>query len=190
MQAALDRGSICRIRDVLFGSEHVLTTAHRQEGLSRSFLHALAATAGANITIDRAYDYGVDCTINPVSDGRRRVETGFPIEFQLKSTKNWSESEHYIEYDLEAKTYNDLVSRHALAIPLYLAVLCLPPHEKQWFISTERYQKIRKCCYFYKPTGSITKNSSTIRIKIPRANLLTPQNLNRLLMLARRSVGA
>lgn len=168
----------------------MITTAHKQEGLSRSFLHALAATAGANISVNRSYDYGIDCTVNPVSDGPRHVETGFPIEFQLKSTINWVVINDHIQYDLEVKTYNDIVSRHKLAIPLYLALMCLPKKDSSWFVSTEKRQIIKKCCYYFKPEGPVSANRSTVRISIPRKNLLTPDSLNSLLAHARTAIGA
>jgi hypothetical protein len=45
----------------------------------------------------------------------RRVESGFSLSFQLKASTKWQLDSTYVIYDLEAKTYNDLILSEALA---------------------------------------------------------------------------
>jgi uncharacterized protein DUF4365 len=97
----------------------LITENHTQECLSLAFVHALTGVAGVNLQIAHRHDYGIDGSFRPVSTGARHIETGFPVDFQLKSTINWEYAEDHIVYDLEAKTYNDLVGRDPTASPAF-----------------------------------------------------------------------
>ena len=106
----------------------MLTEQHIEEGLSRACVQAIAAMAGLNLSI-REYDYGVDGTFHEVANvNGRRIESGFCLHFQLKASTQWQQDESVIIYDLEAKTYNDLVGMQATsgAIPCVLILLALP----------------------------------------------------------------
>lgn len=103
------------------------------EGLSRACVQAIAARAGLNLSI-REFDYGIDGTFHEVAllPGRR-VETGRCLNFQLKASTRWQliETEEKIAYDLEAKTYNDLVERQQGVLPCLLILLILPRDRTQ-----------------------------------------------------------
>jgi hypothetical protein len=82
-----------------------ITRQHTQENLSRAYLYALAGKSGVNIAFNRVHDYGIDGTLIPVVvRGKRRIESGFPVDFQLKSSVNWVREETHVAYDLEVKT--------------------------------------------------------------------------------------
>jgi hypothetical protein len=153
----------------------VLTESHTQECLSLAYVHAVTGLAGVNLEVKLRHDYGVDGTFRPVvnSDGRR-VESGHNVDFQLKSSVKWEHDGDAVMYDLEAKTYNDMVGRAASAIPLILLLLCLPRNSATWLAPTETELILRHCCYWMKLSGEPTDNIATKRIRIPRSNLLTP----------------
>ena len=89
----------------------MITRQHRQEQLSRAYLHAVAADAGL-IFDATSVDYGVDGAIRVVKQHNgRRLLSGHSLDVQLKATTNWQVEVNSIVYDLEAKTYNDLVER-------------------------------------------------------------------------------
>jgi hypothetical protein len=164
----------------------MITENHTQECLSLAFVHALTGVAGVNLALgnpnkQRRHDYGIDGTFHPVSEGSRRLETGFPVDFQMKSTVNWDVSGSDIVYDLEAQTYNDLVGRDPYAVPCILILLCLPKSPEEWLVGSETEMVLRNCCYWEKLTGEPTENSSTRRIRIPRKNLLTPDGIRQIL---------
>jgi hypothetical protein len=142
--------------------------------------------AGLNFAVRNIFDYGVDGQFSPVArrDGRL-VNTGFPLDFQAKATVNWELVSGEIVYDLEAKTYNDIVSRTPAETTLVLILLCLPRHEAEWHGATYDETTLRHCCYWHTLTGSSTSNTSTKRIQIPSANLLTPESLGELMLLER-----
>lgn len=129
-----------------------------------------------------SFDYGVDGRFQPVAmRGNRRVASGHTLEFQAKASINWELDNNQIIYDLEAKTYNDMVSRPPSETTLILILLCLPQDQVDWHASTATETTLRHCCYWHILTGEPTENTETKRIFIPSANILTPESLNGLL---------
>ena len=99
----------------------------------------LTGSAGLNLAI-REYDYGVDGSFDEVVVRQnRRVESGFSLSFQLKASTQWQLDSTDAIYDLEAKTYNDLILRRSMraATPCILILLVLPTDSKQWLICEE-----------------------------------------------------
>jgi hypothetical protein len=160
----------------------VLTESHTQECLSLAYVHAVTGLAGVNLDVKPRHDYGVDGTFRPVinRDGRL-VDSGYNVDFQLKSSINWEYDQDFVVYDLEAKTYNDMVGRAEYAIPLILLLLCLPRNRAIWLAGTETELILRHCCYWMKLSGEPTNNNTTKRIRIPRSNLLTPEAVQTIL---------
>jgi hypothetical protein len=110
-----------------------LTIQHIQESLCRAHVQAVAGMAGVIYQPRDSYDYGVDGQFHPViMRGNRPITSGHPLDFQAKSTVNWELVDGKIVYDLEAKTYNDIVSRTASETTLILILLCLPKDQAEW----------------------------------------------------------
>lgn len=161
-----------------------ITTQHTEESLCVAHIYALAGMAGLNYAIRYFFDYGVDGQFSPVTvRNGRRVNSGYPLDFQAKATINWERKNGCIVYDLEAKTYNDIVSRTAAETTLILIVLCLPKDQADWHVAEETATTLRNCCYWHSFTGEPTENSERKRIFIPVENRLTPEVLNQLLVL-------
>jgi hypothetical protein len=153
-----------------------ITKQHTQEALSLAFIHAVSGIAGLNVQIGARHDYGIDGTLRAVviRDGRR-VESGVLVDFQLKATYNWSIDGSHIVYDLEVKTYNDLVNREPETPTFVLVVLCMPKQEADWMSTDEQGLTLRHCCYWAMLNGPPSENKVRKRIRIPRQNVLTPQ---------------
>jgi len=162
---------------------HVLTQQHIQERLSLAYIHAVAGRAGVNISGARVHDYGVDGSLHPlVRRNGRVVETGFHLDFQAKSTTRWTHDGADVIVDLEAKTYNDLVTRDPNATPIVLIMMCLPGIDAEWLNIWEDSIVMRHCCYWLRLLpGPKTKNRTTIRVRIPRTNLLDVHSIHELL---------
>ncbi len=162
----------------------MLTTQHIEEGLSHAYLSAIVVRAGMGIG-KPSIDYGVDGTISRimVAEDGRRVESGIKFDYQLKATSRWRYDGGEVVYPLEVKTYNDIVQRLAVSrtVPLLLILMCLPQQPAEWLENDEEKLTIRKCCYWYSIQGSITNNTATVTIRVPRNQLLTPESLTRLL---------
>jgi hypothetical protein len=155
--------------------EYLITLQHTQEALTFAYIHALSGVAGLNIQLGSRHDYGIDGTLRAVkARGRRLVDTGVIVDFQLKATVNWAAKGADIVYDLEAKNYNDLVTREPDEAPFILILLCMPKDTAAWLTAIEDCLTLRNCCYWLALTGAPSANIATKRIHIPKANLLTP----------------
>lgn len=161
----------------------MITTQHREEELSRAYVHAVAAQGGL-IFQDSNMDYGVDGTVRAVveRDGRRLL-SGHSLDVQLKATTDWRCNDDHVIYALEAKTYNDLVARfhEPRGTPMVLALLCLPKDEQHWLRVSPHKLALRHCCYWYGLADERTDNTRSKTIEVPRANMLTPAALASLL---------
>jgi Domain of unknown function (DUF4365) len=82
-----------------------------EELLSVAHVQAVAARAGVSISsFDK--DFGVDGTFRQtMATGNRRFTSGYALDFQLKASTKWVLEPEFIAYDLEVKSYNDLVHR-------------------------------------------------------------------------------
>ncbi len=155
----------------------MITEQHIEEGLSRACVQAIAAKSGLSISIPEL-DYGIDGTFNEVSIiNGRRCQSGFSLNYQLKASIQWEQKKDKIIYNLEAKTYNDLIEMRANgAVPCILILLTLPKNREQWLECAETRVTIGGGCYWYYPNGSRTPNKEGITIHIPQQNLLTPES--------------
>lgn len=157
----------------------MLTEPHIIESLSRAYVRALAGKAGLNLSV-REYDYGVDGNFDEITiRDKRRVESGFSLSFQLKASTQWQRDDNTVIYDLEAKTYNDLVLRRnfRMAVPCILILFALPPDPSQWLIYNEEEMRLRGSCYWDYLSGAPTENRQSVRIRIPRQQRLTSESL-------------
>jgi hypothetical protein len=163
-----------------------ITEQHTEESLCFAHIYALAGVAGVNYSARKTYDYGVDGQFSAVVNrDNRRIDTGFPLDFQAKATVNWELVDNKIVYDLEAKTYNDFAQRTPAESTMILILLCLPKNRSDWHGTTCDETILRHCCYWHTISGKPTSNTSKQRISVPRENLLTPASLNELLVLER-----
>jgi len=165
----------------------MLPTQTIEELISMSYVSAVIARAGfAPSTPDK--DYGVDLAVRHIKTFKsKRIDLGVVLEFQLKASINWETNDSHVIFDLDADAYNRLVCRRDNAsTPCILVLCCLPKEENSWLSVCEDELVIRKCCYYHFIEGKETNNSSSIRIKIPRTQQLTPQSIKEL---SERSLG-
>lgn len=153
-----------------------------EESISVSCVSAIVSRAGATFDIV-THDYGVDFTVRRIdSIGGKRMDMGGIFDCQLKATINWGKEKDFVIYDLDADTYNKLVYRKEnSSLPCFLVVMCLPKNNSDWICVSEESLTIKKCCYYFSVNGKSTKNKSSIRLKIPREQLLTPDAVTNLI---------
>lgn len=164
----------------------MLSEPHIKERLSMAFVDAIAGRAGVNVARE-LHDYGVDGTFQSVvKTPLGFAGSGFTVQFQLKATVNWTEEDDHIVYDLEAKAYANMRLRGRSAVPLVLIVMCLPRDHRLWLRHNRRALVLKNCCYWlWLPGGVIPANRSTVRVQLPRQNLLTTAALEGILKRAR-----
>lgn len=162
----------------------MLTEQHIEECLSKAHIEAVAAHAGVSVHYRGGLDYGVDGTFHPIQiRNNRRVEAGYPIDFQAKATINYDLTNDDVIYVMEAKSYNDLVDRtkQGGATPLLLILLLLPQDRTQWVKFSEHTALLKRCCYWKKLDGDQTPNKKSITIRISRGNHFTSEALKSLI---------
>lgn len=158
----------------------MLTRAHRQEALSRTYVQAIAAQAGL-IYGTHEHDYGIDVSLRATKTrGSRRLDAGIVLDLQLKSTTQANVSATHVSYDLEVKTYDDLRDPEARC-PRILVVLVLPDEEARWLSQSEEELIVRNCAYWLSLANwAPTTSKATVRVPIPRVNIFSVLNLRAL----------
>ena len=157
---------------------------HAAADLSVAYVQAVAAAARVQADFSARHDYGVDGTFHKIAvRGSRHVTSGFPLDFQLKASRNWSETAGFVKFNLEAKAYNDMVQRNGEsgAVSLILILLCLPDSTAQWLQISPEQMILKRCCFWERLVGTPTANRTTKAIDIPNSQLLKPEALINLL---------
>lgn len=97
-----------------------MTVQDIKEELSIRLIECIANFNGFDTVVPKK-DYGTDISIKEqgirIENGRHRYfDTGRELKIQAKSTtiKSITENDIFISYNLESKTYNDLISRKTI----------------------------------------------------------------------------
>jgi hypothetical protein len=163
-----------------------MTDEHRMEQLSRAYALAVAAMAGCRSSRPEP-DYGVDLALRQVAKrGGRRREFGPTLYIQLKSIAGATITTAEIVYDLKADAYETL--RHSTRVsPAILVLLALPATRADWVAHSEDHLEIRGCAYWLSLRGLPARsNTTSVRVRIPRANQFTPAALEQIMRVVRR----
>ncbi|MCK5607454.1 DUF4365 domain-containing protein [Candidatus Pacearchaeota archaeon] len=158
-----------------------MTEEQIKENLSKHFIGMVACHNGYQCSNPNG-DYGADLMVNKIlkgtkSDGSTRYYgSGQHIDFQLKATTNSRvifEDEN-IKYDLEAKNYNDLISRKKEGYAPLILVLFILPNDKSYWLNISREELIlkKKAFWFIPQDDATTSNTSKKRIEIPLSNTI------------------
>jgi hypothetical protein len=162
-----------------------LTVQDAKEVMCLAHIYATAGMSRVAFSAD-VHDYGVDGTFKVIKQqGPVHAPSGIPLDYQAKATSVWKLDGGDILYDLDARAYNNIVSRTPAETTMILILLCLPPDFERWHEATTDVTTLRHCCYWYVVTGESTNNAYKQRIRIPQANLFTPDILVELLELER-----
>lgn len=159
-----------------------MTEEQIKEQLSNRFIGILAANKGFVIDkpeLDLGVDYQLKKTTSyttPLGKTRYTYDSRY-IDLQLKATTEnlIVDESHSIKYDLEVKSYNDLVERQTNGTAPLVLILFILPHDKSTWVDIDHTEiRLRKHAYWYTPPiGSLsTRNTSRIRIEIPKINML------------------
>ena len=159
-----------------------------EESLSIAYAHAIISKTGIALPEIPDKDFGVDIRVKKLERYKGKVvDMGVIFDCQLKATINWSDDGTVISYDLDSDSYNKLVFRYNNSTTIcFLVVHCLPREEEKWISLSDNELILRKCSYYYHINGEETNNSSSIRIKIPKNNRFTPENVIELIKKIRK----
>jgi len=159
----------------------MLTRSHRQEALSRAYIHAIAGSCGLSCSF-RDFDYGIDMTLHEIKQrDAQYFETGFRIDIQAKSCAAPLAADGPIVYDLGVWSY-EILRESPATLPRLLVLLILPSDELDWTAHSEDGLLLRKCAYWMSLRGMPeTSNVATVRLTIPRANVFSAPALRELM---------
>lgn len=122
-------------------------------------------------------DYGVDLSLRNIEQrGTRYLDSRLQLDLQLRSTTRAVVTDTEIRFDLDVETYDFL--RELSTIRCILVVLVLPEDEASWLSQTVEELVLRRCGYWYSLRGEApTAATSSVRVTIPRTQILTPETL-------------
>ncbi|MBT0452139.1 DUF4365 domain-containing protein [Morganella morganii subsp. morganii] len=153
---------------------------HQKEQFQVGYLKALASCAGLDTGTWTVDNDCVDVTLKGIGyprPGRRNP----CIDIQMKSTETFEEKGDCYVYDLDIRTYNHLRDEF-VSSPQYLMVLHLPDSVSRWIDDHEKGITLNNKCYWLSLRGMPeTKNTTSIRVEIPKQQQVTVPLLKRLM---------
>lgn len=153
-----------------------------KEQFSLGYIHMLCSAAGLDFDPKgRALDnQGVDITIT--APGKVNGVSNVRLDVQVKCTSSSIvDNGDSVKFDLESKNYNRLIATDTYDRQV-LIVVHVPDEMTDWVQVKDDKTVSRYCAYWLDLRGrKPTKNKSSIRIKISKDNLLTPESLQQLI---------
>jgi len=160
-----------------------ITGEHIKENLSKAYVEAVIARAGFSYC-ESKNDYGIDGTIKEVIYNERRksyAESGFNLDFQLKSTVNAEIKGGNIIYDLRSKNYFDLIDG-TVATQRILILYTMPRESEKWLQNDLDKLVLKNGAWWIcLRGGEEVDNKESVRIKIPLNNLLSVNEVKRIM---------
>ena len=151
-----------------------LTDNQRMELLSLSYIRAVAADAGYQVTRPETDTDSVDGTLSS-GEGRRAK-----IDFQAKASMQDLVLGTTIHFPLPAKNNEELSI--STKNPRILIVLLMPADRDQWLEIDPSELRLRKCAYWHSLEGSSTSsNLSSVTVRIPMSQIFDQDQLTRLM---------
>jgi len=142
-----------------------------EAGFSHAYVRAIAHAAGyfaEEAGRERDND-GVDLEL--FSRDAHGVVRSPTVCLQVKATQTNPQKDP-IPFDLDVKNYDELRAT-SWQVPRILVVVFVPKDPDQWAQCSRSQLVLRRCGYWQSLRGEPrTSNSSTIRVTIPRTNLL------------------
>jgi hypothetical protein len=139
------------------------------------YLRAVAVAAGYVASPPESDYDSIDLVVSSRIGKRHR------LEFQVKCTAAPLLQGDDFGFELPKKNYDDL--RIDTVIPRLLLVLVVPGDAEKWIRQTERRMNLRHCGYWKSLRGlGDSPNSSSVTVRIPRSNVLTPLALRSLML--------
>lgn len=155
----------------------------QKQQLSIAYLHAVASAAGFACQAPGVDDDSVDRTLGARGWVHREAVWRSPkIDVQLKSIvrEPLTAADRSLTFRLSRKNYDDL--RHRSLVPRLLVVLLLPRQRGRWLEQNDERMLSRYAAYYVSLAGApATSLRGKVSVVIPRKNLLSVDNLRRLM---------
>lgn len=158
-----------------------------REDMSVAYLQAICACNGYSLEDVKHDNYGVDCHV--VCKGKpdpSSLKNDSRISVQLKSSGSRINVDKAgnLHYPLEKKNYESLRDTDSF-IPKILVLLNMNQLRADWIDQNQDRLEIRRGAYWYNLKGMpAVINKTSVTIKVPSRNLLTPAALKDLMVKA------
>jgi hypothetical protein len=164
----------------------MLTLNQIKEELSLSYVHAVSVSSTFQVEAPRIDNDSIDVMIR--SKGyltSESVLSSAELHVQLKATINLNlnaETNEFI-FPLVQKNYDEL--RQPSMVPRILVVLSLPEDQNLWISHGENDLILRSCAYWVSLLGKpASGNETSTTVRIPKANIFSPETIKQLLIKA------
>jgi hypothetical protein len=118
--------------------------------------------------------------------GNRFIESGFPVDFQLKGTTTAAIIGSNVIYDLKVRNYDLIVERGVSATPYYLFLVSFGKNADRWIVEAPEELILSASAYWWTHTGQSSDNTSSVRIEIPVTQRLSVLSLKDILEATRK----
>jgi hypothetical protein len=146
----------------------------RKRLLGIVYLCGVAAAAGYGADVPSSDYDSIDLIVSSRVGKRHR------LEFQVKCTSATLDGEDF-GFALPKKNYDDL--RADVIIPRFLFVLIVPENIGDVLRQSERRMNFRRCGYWLSLRSlDDSPNTTSVTVRVPRQNVLTPQTLRSLML--------
>ena len=163
------------------------TPQESMEDVSIAYMQGLCAYNGYTLSIERRDNDGVDITIKckgypSTTSGCLKYSPTLDIQLKSSFARFKQKRNGDITFILESKNYNNLVIGDRMT-PIILVVLHMDRDRKKWVKHSRVALKITKCAYWVNLKNcQPTNNGSNITIAIPKDNILSCENLKKLMI--------
>lgn len=152
----------------------------RMAQLSVSYVHAIASYCGFGADVPSVDHDSVDITVSSSAGKKPKLDIQLKATTQIDVT-----TETEFSFPLTVKNYNEL--RGETMSPRILVVLCMSSNQGEWVKHSVDELAVRKCAYWISLQGQPeTANKENISIRIPTANMFSPEALSELMQKAER----
>jgi len=150
-----------------------------KEDFSEAYLRSVVAAAGCHLeNVTRDYE-GIDAYV--VRYGHKGSLPDAALRVQLKATHTVAWYDDRLSYSLPIKNYEKLRLRRSNS-PAILVLVVVPADPADWTDQDEESLDLFRAGYWMSLLGGPeVDNRSSLTIRIPRANLLTAEELERIM---------
>jgi Domain of unknown function (DUF4365) len=152
--------------------------------LSYAYLHAVASKAGMNCKLGNRHDdnYGTDAEVGYFDVIPNCWRTDVPLRVQLKATINRvNESDTHIPFQFKGIKQHNKLRANVGEPHKILVVLFLPNDPTGWLNISQEQLLMKQAAYWVCLYGAAeSANATSVKIYLPKANLLTPESLTEL----------
>jgi len=150
----------------------------QKEEFSYGYLQLLGAKAGLEVTKSGRQTDNQKIDLHIIHAGKISNIYTPRFDAQVKCTHQENIDDEYFKYDLDIETYDRLRNIYH-DVPIFLIVLLVPEDINNWVQITQEQSIVKKCAYYISLKGlPESDNTTSVRIKIPIGNLVTPFSLN------------